>query len=300
MNDRTEVGKHCESKLTQVIYVDELEMTNPETDAKQRRKHMKGCLAHLTDVAVSPRLGRNVPTMGSQLKSPKPTVTEETNPNAHAIRSWCEQTQLIMSPPLSEQERRNNSLPDFRTSVRVDDRSDVDKPRQTCFIGDICENRELFVENFKKDSASSIHDTEVTQKDHESSEDINQDVEMSNDPESETDMSGFDCGNVPAKESDRIKLFIGQIPQWIEEKDILPLFEVFGSIHELVILRDRYTRAHKDGPRNHTLECEQNANRTSPGHHGNNVWRSVIERKQSEMNGKSNLGWNRIDKLFMS
>lgn len=47
------------------------------------------------------------------------------------------------------------------------------------------------------------------------------------------------------READPIKLFIGQIPQWIEERDILPLFEAFGPIHELVILRDRFTRAHK-------------------------------------------------------
>ncbi|VDP65271.1 unnamed protein product [Echinostoma caproni] len=47
------------------------------------------------------------------------------------------------------------------------------------------------------------------------------------------------------QETETIKLFIGQIPQWIEERDILPMFEVFGPIHELVILRDRFTRAHK-------------------------------------------------------
>ncbi|KAG5453739.1 CUGBP Elav-like member 4 [Clonorchis sinensis] len=42
-----------------------------------------------------------------------------------------------------------------------------------------------------------------------------------------------------------IKLFVGQLPQWIEEQDILPLFEGFGPIHELVILRDRFTKTHK-------------------------------------------------------
>ncbi|KAF7233567.1 hypothetical protein EG68_08191 [Paragonimus skrjabini miyazakii] len=42
-----------------------------------------------------------------------------------------------------------------------------------------------------------------------------------------------------------IKLFIGQLPQWIEERDLFPLFEVYGPIQELVILRDRLTGVHK-------------------------------------------------------
>ncbi|KAL7052970.1 hypothetical protein AAHC03_026342 [Spirometra sp. Aus1] len=48
-----------------------------------------------------------------------------------------------------------------------------------------------------------------------------------------------------------LKLFIGQIPRQMTEADILPMFEEFGTVSDLLVLRDKLTGIHKG----RTLSC---------------------------------------------
>lgn len=45
--------------------------------------------------------------------------------------------------------------------------------------------------------------------------------------------------------ADTVKLFVGQIPRTWEEPQVRQIFDPFGAIHELSVLKDRLTGAHK-------------------------------------------------------
>ncbi|CAH1251160.1 CELF1 [Branchiostoma lanceolatum] len=47
-------------------------------------------------------------------------------------------------------------------------------------------------------------------------------------------------------DTDTIKMFVGQIPRSMDEKDLRQMFEEFGPVYQLNVLRDRATGQSRD------------------------------------------------------
>ena len=45
--------------------------------------------------------------------------------------------------------------------------------------------------------------------------------------------------------SESLKLFVGQVPRLFTEQDLIPLFQQFGQVQQLSVLRDRITGTSK-------------------------------------------------------
>lgn len=54
-----------------------------------------------------------------------------------------------------------------------------------------------------------------------------------------------DGGSSEADEEVPVKLFVGQVPKSVDEEKLFPVFEGFGPIKELTIIRDKHTGQHR-------------------------------------------------------
>ncbi|KAH9279871.1 CUGBP Elav-like family member 4 [Echinococcus granulosus] len=60
-----------------------------------------------------------------------------------------------------------------------------------------------------------------------------------------TSISATATPTTPVGGVNALKLFIGQIPRFMNEADIRPIFEEFGPISDILVLRDKLTGIHK-------------------------------------------------------
>lgn len=50
---------------------------------------------------------------------------------------------------------------------------------------------------------------------------------------------------VEKPDPDNIKMFVGQVPKDLDENDLRKIFEEFGRVHQINVLRDKYTGSSK-------------------------------------------------------
>jgi RNA recognition motif-containing protein len=51
--------------------------------------------------------------------------------------------------------------------------------------------------------------------------------------------------SVEKPDPDNIKMFVGQVPKDMDENDLRTIFEEFGRVHQINVLRDKYTGSSK-------------------------------------------------------
>lgn len=56
--------------------------------------------------------------------------------------------------------------------------------------------------------------------------------------------------SVEQPDPDNIKMFVGQVPHDMDENDLRTMFEEYGRVHQINILRDKITGSHRGKPSN--------------------------------------------------
>ncbi|TGZ32467.1 CUGBP Elav-like family member 2 [Temnothorax longispinosus] len=51
--------------------------------------------------------------------------------------------------------------------------------------------------------------------------------------------------SVEQPDPDNIKMFVGQVPHDMDENDLRMMFEEYGRVHQINILRDKITGSHR-------------------------------------------------------
>ncbi len=74
--------------------------------------------------------------------------------------------------------------------------------------------------------------------DHDNDDNHSQDQEITED-ECSTEEINSDCSG------DAVKIFVGQVPRNMEEADLFPIFERFGPMEDVAIIRDKHTGQHR-------------------------------------------------------
>jgi hypothetical protein len=91
--------------------------------------------------------------------------------------------------------------------------------------------------------ASSSKDARVTSNDED--DDDSQYSTVHDDDDNNDDDGEYEYGSNTNAEEEVIKLFVGQVPKNMEEADLFTIFEQYGPMEDVAIIRDKHTGQHR-------------------------------------------------------
>ena len=78
---------------------------------------------------------------------------------------------------------------------------------------------------------------------HETETETDNENDLGEDGEAEQDDDSIDGDD--GEEEQPVKLFVGQVPKNMDEADLFPIFEHFGPMEDVAIIRDKHTGQHR-------------------------------------------------------